>query len=319
VEVSPRLRIKKFWRRVDQFPAPPAHVTGIAAFPVIGPWPLEPHFTLSTPEFNMKMAIRSCLFALAFFALPALAQAQTGRVAGTVLDSATSQPISYARITVVGTTIVTGSNSDGRFTLAAVPIGSQQLRIQRIGFLPVTRAVTIGTGAEASVTIMMRAQAVQLNPVVSVGYGTQRLSDVTGAVSSVNTQVLEKSPIATIDQLLQGTSAGVQVTTASSEPGGAISIRVRGASSITGNSEPLYVLDGFPIENDITGSAVGNGGRDRTTPPNPLVTLNPSEIESISVLKDASATAIYGARGANGVVIITTKQGKGSKPLFSIE
>jgi TonB-dependent starch-binding outer membrane protein SusC len=264
-------------------------------------------------------AKRVCLAVSLLIAGPALAQAQTGRVAGTVLDSATSQPISYARITVVGTTIVTGSNSDGRFTLAAVPIGSQQLRIQRIGFLPVTRAVTVGTGAEASVTIMMRAQAVQLNPVVSVGYGTQRLSDVTGAVSSVNTQVLEKSPIATIDQLLQGTSAGVQVTTASSEPGGAISIRVRGASSITGNSEPLYVLDGFPIENDITGSAVGNGGRDRTTPPNPLVTLNPSEIESISVLKDASATAIYGARGANGVVIITTKQGKGSKPLFSIE
>src|SRR6185369_17799219 len=125
--------------------------------------------------------------------------------------------------------------------------------------------------------------------------------------------------IVSVDQMLQGTSPGVQVTTASSEPGGAISIRIRGTSSITGNSEPLYVIDGFPIENDIEGSSVGNGGRDRTTPANPLVTLNPSEIESISVLKDASATAIYGARGANGVVIITTKQGRGNRPTFAID
>src|SRR5207253_1989342 len=105
----------------------------------------------------------------------------------------------------------------------------------------------------------------------------------------------------------------------SGEPGGAMSVRIRGTSSITGNSEPLYVIDGFPIENDIEGSSVGNGGRERTAPPNPLVTLNPSDIENISILKDASATAIYGARGANGVVIITTKQGRGVRPAFTID
>src|SRR5687767_4694111 len=98
-----------------------------------------------------------------------------------------------------------------------------------------------------------------------------------------------------------------------------MSIRVRGTSSITGNAEPLYVIDGFPIENDIEGSSVGDGGRSRTTPANPLATLNPSDIESISVLKDASATAIYGARGANGVVIITTKQGRGVAPRFTLD
>jgi TonB-linked SusC/RagA family outer membrane protein len=264
-------------------------------------------------------AKRVCLAVALFFAVAGLAQAQTGRVAGTILDSATTQPVANAKITVVGTTIVTGTDTEGRFTLGAVPAGTHDIRIQRIGFAPITRTVVVGSGQTATLNVSMRSQAVQLNPVVSIGYGTQRLSDVTGAVSTVNTAVLEKTPIATIDQMLQGTSPGVQVTTASSEPGGAISIRIRGASSITGNSEPLYVIDGFPIENDITGSAVGNGGRDRTTPPNPLVTLNPSEIESISVLKDASATAIYGARGANGVVIITTKQGRGSKPQFTIE
>ncbi|MFN2604323.1 MAG: SusC/RagA family TonB-linked outer membrane protein [Gemmatimonadaceae bacterium] len=263
-------------------------------------------------------AKKVCLALSLLVAGPVLAQAQTGRVTGTVVDSATSQPISNARITVVGTTIVTGSDNEGRFTIGNVPVGAHQIRIQRIGFSPVLRTITVGAGDNA-LSVAMRAQAVQLNPVVSVGYGTQRLSDVTGSVSTVNTAVLEKTPIATVDQMLQGTSPGVQVTTASSEPGGAVTIRIRGTASLTGNSEPLYVIDGFPIENDITGSAVGNGGRDRTTPPNPLVTLNPNEIESISVLKDASATAIYGARGANGVVIITTKQGRGSKPQFSIE
>jgi TonB-linked SusC/RagA family outer membrane protein len=264
-------------------------------------------------------ARKVCLALSLLFSSAALAQAQTGRVTGTVVDSTTSQPVGNARVAVIGTDIVTGTNSDGRFTLNAVPVGTRQLRITRIGFTPVTRSIAVGEGATATISITIGSQAVQLNPVVSIGYGTQRLSDVTGSVATVNTEVLEKSPISSIDQMLQGTSPGVQVTTASSEPGGAISIRIRGASSITGNSEPLYVIDGFPIENDIEGSSVGNGGRDRTTPKNPLVTLNPNDVESISVLKDASATAIYGARGANGVVIITTKQGRGTKPQFSIE
>ncbi|HYN82856.1 MAG TPA: TonB-dependent receptor [Gemmatimonadaceae bacterium] len=264
-------------------------------------------------------AKRVCLAAALFLASSAVAQAQTGRIAGAVVDSQTTQPVTGARISVVGTSLITASDADGRFSIGGVPAGPQQIRVTRIGYAPVLRTVDVGSGATATLNVTMRSQAVQLNPVVSIGYGMQRLSDVTGSVATVNTAVLEKTPIATIDQMLQGTSPGVQVTTASSEPGGAISIRIRGASSITGNSEPLYVIDGFPIENDIAGSAVGNAGRDRTTPPNPLVTINPSDIESISILKDASATAIYGARGANGVVIITTKQGRGSKPQFTIE
>ena len=227
-------------------------------------------------------ARKVCLALSLIFAGPALAQAQTGRISGTVVDTANSQPIANARVSVVGTTILAGTNTEGRFTINNVPVGTATLRITRIGFAPINRSVAVGTGATTSVTFAMRAQAVELNPVVSVGYGTQRLADVTGAVATVNTEVLDKTPIATIDQMLQGTSPGVQVTTASSEPGGAISIRIRGASSITGNSEPLYVIDGFPIENDIDGSSVGNGGRDRTTPANRLVTLNPSEIESIT-------------------------------------
>ena len=254
-----------------------------------------------------------------FVSTAALAQAQTGTVTGVVTDNSTNQPLVGARVTVVGTTLATATSDDGRFTLRNVPSGSRQIRVQRIGFAPTFRNVTVRDGETATVAADLVAQATQLSSVVAVGYGTQLRRDLTGAVSTVTTEAIDKSPMKSIDQMLQGTSPGVQVTTGSSEPGGAISIRIRGTSSITGNSEPLYVIDGFPIENDIDGLSVGNGGRDRTTPPNPLSTLNPSDIESISMLKDASATAIYGARGANGVVIVTTKQGRGAKPTFSLD
>jgi TonB-linked SusC/RagA family outer membrane protein len=251
--------------------------------------------------------------------LPGALAAQTGRLTGTVVDSAQSQPIVGARVMVTGTQIGSLTGPDGRYTVGAIPVGSQSITIQRLGFAPVTRTVVITAGGVTTLNVTMLAQSVRLAEVVSVGYGTQRARDIAGSVTNVTTEALESAPISSIDQLIQGTAPGVQVTTASGEPGGALSIRIRGTASITGNSEPLYVIDGFPIENDIEGSSAGNGGRDRTTPPNPLVTLNPSDIESISILKDASATSIYGARGANGVVIITTKQGKGSKPQFSLD
>src|SRR5438067_5958761 len=264
----------------------------------------------------------------AFLAVPAVVAAQpaAGRVSGTVTDSA-GNPIPGVNVLVVAPAggraggVQTGAStaSDGRFTIRNVPNGTVTLRAQRIGFAPSTRAVVVTNGTAPAVTFQLAPQAVQLSEVVSVGYGTQNRRNVTGAVATVSTEALEKAPVTSIDQVLQGTAPGVQVTTASSEPGGALSIRIRGTSSITGNSEPLYVIDGFPIENDISGSSAGSGGRTRTTPANPLVTLNPSDIESISILKDASATAIYGARGANGVVIITTKQGRGTRPTVSLD
>jgi TonB-linked SusC/RagA family outer membrane protein len=255
------------------------------------------------------------------FAAPAAATAQatTGRVTGAVMDSATSQPVPGANVTIVGTALGVQTGGDGRYTVNGVPVGERQLRVQRIGYAAITRPITVRAGEVTTVDVSMHATSVQLDAVVSIGYGTQSRRNVTGAVSTVTTEALDKAPIQTVDQLLQGTSPGVQVTTASSEPGGALSVRIRGTSSITGNAEPLYVIDGFPVENDMDDVAAGNGGRTRTTPPNPLVTLSPSDIESVSILKDASATAIYGARGANGVVIITTRQGRGTKPTFTID
>ena len=268
----------------------------------------------------MRWAKTLLTIALMFLPSALLAQATTGRITGTVVDSGSAQPITGASVFLVGSpTLGAQTNTEGRYTIMNVPAGAHIVRSQRIGFAPRTDTVTVAAGQTVGLNFAMLPASIELEAVVSVGYGTQLRRDLTGSIATVNMEGTERAPIATLDQMLAGTSAGVQVTTASSEPGGALSIRVRGTSSITGNSEPLYVIDGFPIENDIEGSSVGNGGRDRTTPPNPLSTLNPSDIESISILKDASSTAIYGARGANGVVIITTKQGRGSKPQFTFD
>ena len=267
----------------------------------------------------MRWYNRLNLFLLVLAFPLALSAQDVGVVTGVVTDSGSQQPLPDARISVVGTALRAVTTAEGRYVIGGVPVGTQQLRIQRIGYAPAVRSVVVRSGETTTQDFVIRVQATVLGEVVSVGYGTQKQRDIAGSISTVTTEALEKAPMSTIDQVLQGTSPGVQVTTGSSEPGGALSIRIRGTASISSNSEPLYVIDGFPIENDIEGSAVGNGGRSRTTPPNPLVTLNPSDIASISILKDASATAIYGARGANGVVIITTKQGEGSKPKFGID
>ncbi|MDQ3309119.1 MAG: SusC/RagA family TonB-linked outer membrane protein, partial [Gemmatimonadota bacterium] len=258
------------------------------------------------------------LLALMLPAAGAIAQT-TGRITGRVTESQTNRPLAGAAVMIVGTQIGGVTGPDGTYTIAGVAPGSHRLRATLIGHDAQEQTVVVTAGQTATANLTLTATATGLQELVVVGYGTQRRQNVAGAVSTVTTEALETAPVATIDQMLQGTAPGVQVTTASNEPGGALSIRIRGTSSLTGNSEPLYVIDGFPIENDIEGSAVGNGGRTRTTPPNPLVTLNPSDIESISILKDASATAIYGARGANGVVIITTKQGTGTKPQFTFD
>ncbi|GLU51201.1 TonB-dependent receptor plug domain-containing protein [Dyadobacter frigoris] len=154
-----------------------------------------------------------------------------------------------------------------------------------------------------------------LDEVVVIGYGTQKKGDLTGSVSSVP-QLALKQPISSFDRALQGAAAGVQVTQVSGQPGAAVSIRIRGGNSITGGNEPLYVIDGFPVYNSNADASAGV-----TAGPsiNALASLNPSDIESIEVLKDASATAIYGSRGANGVVIITTKKGKAGQNTFTYD
>jgi TonB-dependent starch-binding outer membrane protein SusC len=263
-----------------------------------------------------------CMLAAAL--LPAGAHAQaTGRITGTVTEGASSRPLPGVAVTVQGTQLRAVTDPQGRYTIAGVAAGTRTLSASTLGFGTATRTVTVAAGETATADITLASQAIGLEEVVAVGYGTQRRRDLTGAVASVNTQVLERTPITSVDQMLQGTVPGVQVSTASSAPGGGISIRVRGGTSVSEgvSNEPLYVIDGFPIEVDYAAQSPGGGGRNAgiTVAPNPLTSLNPRDIESIEVLKDASATAIYGARAANGVVLITTKQGRAGAPRFNFE
>jgi len=212
-------------------------------------------------------------------------------------------------VTVVlkGTTIGTTSNVDGTFALA-VPERAGTLVFSSIGFKTQERGFT---GAE-SFTIKLVDDNKALDEVVVVGYGTQKRGDVTGAIASFDARKLEERPIARVDQALVGQLAGVQVKQTSGVPGRAFSVQVRGAGSISAGNEPLYVIDGFPLE-----STAANGGG-RFSAGSPLDNINPNDIERIEVLKDAAAAAIYGSRAANGVVLITTKRGKSGKPQISV-
>ena len=244
------------------------------------------------------------------------AEVQQGAVSGRVTNAATGEPIAGATLVVVGTSRGAVSGSDGRFSITGVPAGTHRVRVSMIGYGVSEQNVVVG-GAPVTLDVTLRSEAVALEGVVAIGYGTQRRKDVTGAVGSVKMDGVDRRPTASIEQAIQGRVAGVQVTQASNAPGGGISMRIRGTGTITGNAEPLYVVDGLPIENDVAAANPGQGGRSQTVPPNPLSGLNPNDIESVEILKDASSTAIYGARGSNGVVLITTKRGRTARPTFT--
>ncbi len=221
-------------------------------------------------------------------------------IRGDVKDDSGS-PLPSATVLIKGTKVYTTSDIDGKFNIVAGKQLPFTLQISSVGFK--TQEVEIYELAEEPLEVLLQNDNL-LDEVVVVGYGVQKKSELTGAIASVLESVLQQ-PVSSVDRALQGAVPGVQVTPTSGQPGGGVSIRIRGGSSIQGGNEPLYVVDGYPIYNSsstagsITGAEV-----------NPLSSINPSDIESIDVLKDASATAIYGSRGANGVIIITTKRGK---------
>lgn len=231
-------------------------------------------------------------------ATPLLAQT-TGTVTGRITDAASQQP-------VVGASVVIGargalSGSDGRYTITGVPAGSQTLRANLLGYAEASRTVDVLAGQTNRADLTMTARAIELAEVVAVGYGTQRAASVTGAVKQVTAAEFNPGRIVAPEELIQSKVAGVQVVD-NNEPGGGISLRVRGATSINASSDPLYVIDGVPLG---TGAGAGlSAGR------NPLNFLNPKDIESVTVLKDAAAAAIYGANAANGVILIQTKSGR---------
>lgn len=237
--------------------------------------------------------------------VPALAQNKT--VSGRVTDSQGGSGVPGVSVTVKGAQTGTQTAADGSYSISAP--GNATLVFSSVGYQ--TQEVAVGNRSTVNVSLVP-SSASNLNEVVVVGYGSRRVKDLTGSVANVTTKDFNKGQISSPEQLLQGRTAGVLVTPATGEPGSAATINIRGTGSISGAQEPLYVVDGVPLgQGGTLGSASGVEGG--TTPRNPLIFLNPNDIESITILKDASAAAIYGSRGANGVILITTKSGRGGR------
>jgi TonB-linked SusC/RagA family outer membrane protein len=249
-------------------------------------------------KYSTLLAVPGVVAALA----PAsFAQTTAGQpITGTITDAADRSPLPGVTVIVRGTTIGATTDGKGQFSLT-LPEGNNALLVSAIGYQAQTVTATSG-----QVQIALRADVKQLSEVVVTGYSEQNRKTLTSAISSVNGDALKDIPAASPDQLLQGKAPGVQVSANSGVPGGGIFIRIRGSNSVNASNDPLYVVDGVFINNtNLIATGLGN-----QVSSNPLADLNPQDIESIEILKDANATAIYGSRGANGVVLITTKRGK---------
>lgn len=260
----------------------------------------------------MKGKLFSCLV-LMFLSISMMAQKVP--VSGTVSDQ--TGPVIGASVIEKGTTNGTMTDNDGHFTLT-VSKGAV-IEISSIGYK--TQEITVG--AQTNFTVTLSEDNEFLDEVVVVGYGSMKKSDLAGASVSMKESDLKGSIISSLDQSLQGRAAGVTAVTTSGAPGSSSSIRVRGQATINANAEPLYVIDGVIVQGGGNtgadfglGDALGNG---KVSTISPLSTINPADIVSMEILKDASATAIYGAQGANGVVLITTKHGKSGEAKFSYD
>jgi TonB-linked SusC/RagA family outer membrane protein len=233
-------------------------------------------------------------------------------VTGRVVDADNNEPLMGVTVFVVGTQVGTNTGPDGRFTLM-VPEGGQRLAFSYVGY--VRQELTIGDQTEFNIRLV--SDVALLDDVVVVGYGVQQRTEVTGSVVSIRGETIQNNPSPSFENALQGRLAGVNVAESTGEPGAAPQILIRGTGSISAGNEPLYVIDGVPLsqnlgQQDFVQSQTANASPEPRS--NPLATLNPNDIESIEVLKDASAAAIYGSRGSNGVILITTKTGRRDTP-----
>lgn len=229
-----------------------------------------------------------------------LATAQTGSISGRVLDES-KQALPGASVSVKGTNKSTSTDANGNFRLSGINNGATVLVVRFVGYQTIERAVNVS--GDVRVDFSLQPSAESLGEVVVVGYGTQKKSDLTGSVTSVSSKDFVKGQLTTPEQLIAGKVAGVQITNNGGAPGSGSTIRIRGGASLNASNNPLIVIDNVPLaESGIAGAA------------NALALINPNDIESFNILKDASATAIYGSRASNGVIMITTKKGSSGKP-----
>ena len=247
--------------------------------------------------------MKRLLYVLFLCALSIIGYAQIV-VSGTVTDAIDGFPMPGVSVKVQNTTIATVTDVDGKYTISAKP--GDVLMFSFLG--KVTQNITVPP--DGKIDAVLHDDTKMLDEVVVVGYGTMKKSDLTGSVASVSSRTLQTTIMPSVDQMLSGKLAGVQVTQNTGAPGGATSIRIRGASSINNSNEPLYIVDGMRFQGSAAYAGFDwQGGTNGQTTTNPLALISPNDIASIDVLKDASSAAIYGAAGANGVIIITTKRG----------
>ncbi len=293
---------------------------GLTAFSLVAEWwACLGHQTAITTKYNkclMKKTKSFILVALCFMLSAVTAWAQSRVITGTVTDD-TNQPLPGVAVVIPGTTIGTVTDFEGNYSLNVGD--AKKVSFSFIGFTNHEEVIN----GRSSISVQMKSDSKELDDVVVVGYGVMKKSDLSGSSVSVGEEALKGSVITNLDQSLQGRAAGVTSVSTSGAPGSSTSIRVRGQATINANAEPLYVIDGVIVQSQGTsgadyglGDALGNGS---TSTISPLSTINPSDIVSMEILKDASATAIYGAQGANGVVLITTKRGKAGDAKFTYE
>jgi len=253
------------------------------------------------PLFSFKLKLSSFLFFMTLFSFLAQGYSQV-RITGNISDS-NGTPLIGASVVEKGTNNGTQSDFDGNFLIENVK-NDGTLIFSYIGF----KSLEVSVIGKSTINVVLTEDLNNLDEVVLIGYGSQRKSDLTGAVGRVKTSQLMERPVATINQALMGKVAGVQINTASGRPGGRTKVRIRGISSINTGNDPLYVVDGVQLPQGEARQGQGNSAIDY---------INPADIVSIEVLKDASSTAIYGARGANGVILVTTKKGKSGETKFT--
>ncbi|MDQ3949686.1 MAG: TonB-dependent receptor, partial [Gemmatimonadota bacterium] len=262
------------------------------------------------------ISVGATALAASFAALvgaPTAAAAQgTATVQGIVTDSTSRRPVAGVQVVVTGTTRGALTDDAGRYAIRGVPSGEITLRAHRLGFTPTERRLTVGAGETATADFVLRAVATVLSEVVVTGYGTSSRAEVSSAVAQVSGEAIANRPVASVDAALQGKAPGVQVVSNAGNPGNGITVRIRGSASLSASNQPLYVVDGVPIVREDL-SALDFGGQELTS----ITGLSPDEIESIDILKDAAAAAIYGSRGSNGVIQITTKRGRPGRTRFS--
>ncbi|MEW4924878.1 TonB-dependent receptor [Algibacter sp. 2305UL17-15] len=245
----------------------------------------------------MKSTLNSLLFFL--FLAPAYIFGQTS-LTGTVTEQSTSIPLPGVNVVIKGTSTGTATDFDGNYTIEVN--NGDVIVFSYVGY----QSQEITFSGQTTLDVQLTEDAAQLEEIVIIGYGSVKKEDLTGAVDVISSEDFNQGAVVSPDQLLQGKAAGVRITSAGGQPDAAPNIRIRGGSSLSGNNSPLIVIDGVPLDN---GGVAGVG--------NPLSLINPNDIESFSILKDASATAIYGSRASNGVLIITTKKGTSGEAKFN--